>query len=251
MNGLIIGNMAMYLQELNKKNASFQRNMDTVNTAMNALRLDDTLRRSITEYFITTNSTSTLQEELDDFMRNRISQTYRILCSKQIFRNTIIENHITKKILRPMNRPENESHNQEVITNIVKRMETLLKIPEAPLCIQEEEITPANDAMFFIAKGKCSVFVKDVINERNEKHLVRILEPGSHFGEISLVFRTKRTATVIAKYYLTCAKLDRANYFELLQLYPNLNSLIKSHIHLYDDPLRIWMELCMNQMDFF
>jgi hypothetical protein len=82
MNGLIIGNMALYLQELNKKNADFQKNMDTVNTAMNALGLDSNLRRSITEYFITTDSTSTLQEELDDFMRKRISQTYRILCSK-------------------------------------------------------------------------------------------------------------------------------------------------------------------------
>ena len=82
MNGLIIGNMALYLQELNKKNADFQKNMDTVNTAMNALGLDSDLRRSITEYFITTDSTSSLQEELDDFMRKRISQTYRILCSK-------------------------------------------------------------------------------------------------------------------------------------------------------------------------
>lgn len=109
--------------------------MDTVNTAMNALNLDPNLRRSITEYFITTNSTSTLQEELDDFMRKRISQTYRILCSMQIFRKTITENYITKKILRPVNKPENNGFNQEVMTNIVKRMETLLKIPESPLCV--------------------------------------------------------------------------------------------------------------------
>tara|TARA_B110000305_G_C19257100_1_gene547619 strand:- start:144 stop:749 length:606 start_codon:yes stop_codon:yes gene_type:complete len=96
MNGLIIGNMALYLQELNKKNADLQKSMDTVNTAMNALGLDEDLRRKVTEYFITTNSTSTLQEELDDFMRKRISQTYRILCSIQIFRKTILENYITK-----------------------------------------------------------------------------------------------------------------------------------------------------------
>ena len=92
MNGLIIGNMALYLQELNKKNADLQKSMDTVNTAMNALGLDEDLRRRVTEYFITTNSTSTLQEELDDFMRKRISQTYRILCSIQIFRKSILEN---------------------------------------------------------------------------------------------------------------------------------------------------------------
>jgi hypothetical protein len=39
MNGLIIGNMALYISELNKKGAEFQRKMDTVNTAMNNLNL--------------------------------------------------------------------------------------------------------------------------------------------------------------------------------------------------------------------
>ena len=33
-NGIIIGNMALYMVELNKKNADFQRKMDTVGTAM-------------------------------------------------------------------------------------------------------------------------------------------------------------------------------------------------------------------------
>ena len=136
--------------------------------------------------------------------------------------------------------------------NIVKRMETMLKIPESPLCVQDEEITPENDAMFFIAKGKCSVFVKDKFqNERQESKLVRVLNPGSHFGELSLLYHTKRSASVIAKYYLTCAKLDRANYNELLQMYPNLNDLIKSHLILYDDPLKMWMEISMNQIEFF
>ena len=38
-NGLIIGNMALYISELNKKNADFQSKMDTVNTAMKTLNL--------------------------------------------------------------------------------------------------------------------------------------------------------------------------------------------------------------------
>lgn len=85
----------------------------------------------------------------------------------QIFDKTIHENYITKKILRPIGKTENQSYNQEVMTNMVKRMETLLKIPESSLCVQEDEITPENDAMFFIAKGKCSVFVNDKFpNER-------------------------------------------------------------------------------------
>ena len=45
---------------------------------MKALNLDENLRRDITEFFISTNATQVLQRELEDFMKKRISQTYRI-----------------------------------------------------------------------------------------------------------------------------------------------------------------------------
>ena len=89
VNGLIIGNMALYISELKKKTSEFQKKMDTVNTAMKNLNLTNELRREVKEFFMATNSTSTLQNELNDFMRKRISQTYRILCSIQIFKNTV------------------------------------------------------------------------------------------------------------------------------------------------------------------
>ena len=60
MNGLIIGNMALYLSELDKKSQEFQTKMDTVNTAMNNLNLKPLLRRDISEFFITTHNTSAL-----------------------------------------------------------------------------------------------------------------------------------------------------------------------------------------------
>ena len=52
MNGLIIGNMALYISELNKKQGDFQKKMDTVNTAMNNLNLSTELRRDVNEFFI-------------------------------------------------------------------------------------------------------------------------------------------------------------------------------------------------------
>lgn len=73
VNGLIIGNMALYIQELNKKNTEFQKTMDLVNTSMKSLNLSNDLRREVTEFFITTNSTKTLQKDLNDFMKKRIS----------------------------------------------------------------------------------------------------------------------------------------------------------------------------------
>jgi len=49
--------MALYMNELNKKNAEFQRKLDTINTAMTVLNLTKDLRRQILEYFIQTNAT--------------------------------------------------------------------------------------------------------------------------------------------------------------------------------------------------
>ena len=130
VNGLIIGNMALYLAELYKKKHEFQRKMDIVTTAMRQIDTPPELRDEINDFFFTTHSTSTLQNELNDFMKKRISQTYRILCSIQIFRKTIQDNPITSYLLKG----GNELHNQEVINNIVKRMDTILKTPEAVLC---------------------------------------------------------------------------------------------------------------------
>lgn len=60
INGLIIGNMALFIHELNKKNADFQKKMDTMNTAMKTLNISKDLRREVIEFFITTDSTSSL-----------------------------------------------------------------------------------------------------------------------------------------------------------------------------------------------
>lgn len=60
--------------------------MDIVNTAMNNLKLSADLRREISEFFITTHNTSALQKELTDFMLKQISETYKVLCSIQIFK---------------------------------------------------------------------------------------------------------------------------------------------------------------------
>ena len=47
VNGLIIGNMALYISELNKKRSDFQNKMDTVNTAINNLNLTENLKREV------------------------------------------------------------------------------------------------------------------------------------------------------------------------------------------------------------
>ena len=55
----------------------------------------------------------------------------------------------------------------------------------------------------------------------------------------------------MASQYCTCAKLHRNDYVELNQQYQELTEIIKKHIRIYDDPLKIFLEMSLNQIDFF
>ena len=105
--------------------------------------------------------------------------------------------------------------------------------------------------MFFISKGSCQVQVRDKFNDRFETKTVRIIEEGSQFGEISMLYRCRRSATVTSIYYLYCAKMTREHYEELTVIYPHLNDLHKQVIMSYDDPLMVFLDISLNKLDYF
>mmetsp|Transcript_93061 Transcript_93061/g.128243 ORF Transcript_93061/g.128243 Transcript_93061/m.128243 type:complete len:85 (+) Transcript_93061:1862-2116(+) len=65
------------------------------------------------------------------------------------------------------------------------------------------------DAMYFVAKGECSVEVTE--GKKLDKN-TKLLRPGDYFGEISLIYGCKRTAKVSATKYSTLAKLPRSSF---------------------------------------
>ena len=70
--------------------------------------------------------------------------------------------------------------------------------------------------MFFIAKGDCTVRVKDKIEDVIDLSSPRTLNPGDHFGEISMIYGCPRTASVSANNYCTLSKLKKLNFEELV-----------------------------------
>lgn len=58
--------------------------------------------------------------------------------------------------------------------------------------------------------------VKDKIGDTIEDTLARKLNPGAHFGEISLIYGCTRTATVVANNYCTLAKVSKHHFEEIV-----------------------------------
>ncbi len=80
----------------------------------------------------------------------------------------------------------------------------------------------AGDRFYILRQGRCEVFVHD---ERGER-LVNVLGPGDYFGEIALLQRSPRTATVCAAEATTLWTLTARDFDDVLQRYFDLGGLL-------------------------
>jgi CRP-like cAMP-binding protein len=60
-----------------------------------------------------------------------------------------------------------------------------------------------------------------------EHHKHRILNEGDHFGEISMIYKCRRTATVLSGNYNTMAILGEEQFKGLVSEYPEYQRLLK------------------------
>lgn len=219
----IFGQLTILTAEMNKSTIKFQEKLDTINTAMSNLGLPKWLKIEIKEYYINTSNRQDQQSELNHFLEN-ISPSFRLKISYEIFHHSIHKNIVFNSLFH--------SNDSTIMQFIIKRLEIELATPEYVFMVQDEEVKlnltenserdKRNDYMFFIAKGECNVMVKDKLYEGHEELLVRTLQPGEHFGEISLLYGCNRTATVSANNYCTLAKLSKSHLDELTHKYPKL-----------------------------
>ena len=106
---------------------------------------------------------------------------------------------------------DNDEHDQAIIESITIRMETILYSSESKLIKQGEQPTQhdKNDVMFFLARGKCKVTIRDKFQTGYESYKVKNIVEGMNFGEIGMVFGCPRSATVESVNYITCSTINR------------------------------------------
>ena len=68
INANIFGNMAVLIQNMNRKDTKFQEQIDTANTAMKNLKLPAKTQRMVKDFMLSTQSTFDQQQELNKFL---------------------------------------------------------------------------------------------------------------------------------------------------------------------------------------
>ena len=79
----------------------------------------------------------------------------------------------------------------------------------------------------------------------------RLLGPGDLFGEVSLLYGCRRTATVQSQQYCECAFLNQEEFSNLMSSHNVFKRYLQLNIQRnYDDELRIFLVTCLKEIDY-
>ncbi|CAI2367564.1 unnamed protein product [Moneuplotes crassus] len=230
INANIFGNMAVILQSLNKKATNFQEKLDNANETMKNLRIPRLLQEEIKDYFTFTQNTQDHQSELKIFM-STLSPSLRQKVISSIFKSVLDKNPIFNQ-------------HSAVINQILGTMETCLFLPENKIITQNQE----GDMMYFIAHGQCDV---TVLTEKQKEVHVSTINEGDFFGEVALIKKCKRTASVISKNYTTLASFHENDFDSLIEEYPFIKQKMeRKMIDEYTDPWKKFVKKVLRNIDY-
>jgi CRP-like cAMP-binding protein len=233
INANIFGEMAVLASVMTKKQVKFQEQVDTANTAMKNLAIGRDVQEEVRDYFLFTQVTLDEQQELEKFL-GLLSPSLKLEVTIHIFAQLM-----KNKLLA------GQSKVDQTIRFLVMKLVTVLSVPEDVFFRQDEE---SND-MYFIAKGECMVSIRD--NNKKEHKNFKILRPGDHFGELSLIYGCRRTATVTSRNYSTLGKISKDLVFQIHSDNPGFLKHLKDGCMNYKDPNKKFMQTAMSKIEFF
>jgi len=232
INANIFGEMAVLAQVMTKKQVKFQEQVDTANTAMINLEICSEIQEKVRNYFLFTQVTLDEQQELEKFLR-LLSPSLKLEVTIHIFASLM-----KAKLLA------NQSKSDQTIRFLVMKLVTILSVPGDVFFRQDEE---SND-MYFIAKGECSVSIRNY--KKEEIKNFKILIPGDHFGEISLIYGCRRTTTVTSKNYSTLGKISRDLVLQIQSDNPGFMQHLKAESLKYMDPNKKFISTAMQKIEY-
>lgn len=230
INANIFGNIAVLLQQLNRKATTFQEKIENAHSAMKSLAVPENIQEQVQKYLDYTQSTSDHQQELNRFL---------IMLSPSL--KEIIVNHISQQAV---SKNKVFGGNKEILNLVLPELQILLFTPEDAIVRQGEN--PEN--IFFICKGEWDVFVGD---SPTKERFVSELKQGAYFGEVAILKNCKRTATVKSKNYSTLTSLHKDHLISLLKRYPDLESKMNAYIYsTYKDKLKKFVKKSLLNIDY-
>jgi hypothetical protein len=191
VSAFIFGNMAAIMATMNKKSTHFDEQLDLVNATMRQMKLPEDMQEQVVKFMLHVQSSPDLHQDLDRFF-------------------SILNEPLRKQILYHLHAPlikkvkimqECSSVEQSFF---VCNLKPVLFLP-GDIIIREGE---KGDNIYFMNKGEAQVLLR---GENKSNEVIATLNDGCIFGEVAILTKLKRTATVKSVDYTNCAYLTRAD----------------------------------------
>ena len=185
--------------------------------------------------------------DLDDPNKEKVDpnegdKVFRSLIRKMIFDLTVMHVKPEEKVINESESILNEDDDREWYEDKAKFYIILngnFKVSSQRFNKRKKEHYSAIDDLF--KKDE-----KDP-HKASQKKLVS----GDYFGEVSFLYKCRRTATVKAKLYATLGCIGHENMNEILRDYPNFrNHLQNDIVKIYDDDLKFFLTAALRKIDY-
>ena len=227
---ILFGNMTMLMDSLRSKSKQLNEEIDTANHVMTTLGIPSPLQTKVVEYIQSTFRTKNQQQELNKFLLF-LSPSLKFNLSQYLFGSALKHN----KVFRGK---------EMMAESLVRYVRIDGCNPEAVL-IREGQ---SGKTAFILTLGEVAVSVRNI---DGFERLVRKLKSGDFFGEIALLTRATRTATVTALNFCTFGVLPYSSLNSLIEAYPSLrDSLLQHLIQEYSDDQRTMVVDCLSKLPF-
>ena len=109
---------------------------------------------------------------------------------------------------------------QRLVYALCKDCKITFVEPEEKIIVQGYRDT---EGMYLINDGFCRVHVcdKNTASGKMQDETIRVLEKGDYFGEVSLIYDLRRTASVTSQNYCTLGKLSLKTLHSILSNFPH------------------------------
>lgn len=203
MYGLIIGNIANLIANIDVAKAQHREKMEKLNTFLRYRNIPLNLSRKINDYFEYLWQTRRGYEESD------------VLKDLPPSLKTWVALFLNKEVIEKV--PLFEGASQEFIKETILNLTPVVFTPG-------DYIVTAGEVgydMFFISKGTVDVVSSDGATT------YATLSDGQFFGEIALLLSMPRTASIIARDYCDLYRLDKETFDSILGRYPDFVATIR------------------------
>ena len=203
LNAYIIGQVTILIQGTNTLEFEYKTKIDIVRDTLVTFNLSDELKAQILRYYEYLWSRHRKLDTRHNFTDD-LPESLQVRVKMELHRDAIERCSLFKQC------------DSDLMIALVSALKVRIFLAGGVIIRQ----SVFGNGMYFLVKG-------EVVLQTKEKELFATLGDGAYFGELSLLFNSPTTCTIVALSDCDCKFLERSDFDDIVTTFPQFNVLLR------------------------